>query len=79
MRPNADEQLKRLVVSTGNAMDELPILSRLEFVKNLLTLRGGNRDDRENEPALVLAVDVLNGVMDVLKTTPAGRLRAPEP
>jgi hypothetical protein len=60
--------------------ENLPILERLEFAKNLLLSRGGDPDSVPVDPLLVAVSDVVIGVIEVLRAHPdAGRLRIPEP
>jgi hypothetical protein len=80
MKNDATTQLKNLLIATCCAMDELPIIARLEFVKNIVTQNGGDKNDETYKPALALAGDVLMGVIDVLRAhKSAGQLRTPEP
>jgi hypothetical protein len=61
------------------ALDDLPILSQLEFARNLVFSRGGDKNSNP-DPALVIAADVLADVIEVLKRNPkAANLRSPEP
>jgi hypothetical protein len=72
-----NEQLTAAVVS---AMNDLPILSRLEFAKNMVLENGGNRHNVGHDPVLVLVNDILADVIQVIKRHPvAAQLRAPEP
>lgn len=62
------------------AMNDLPILARLEFVKNIIFDRGGSRGQDPQEEALIIAADVLGGIIKVLRANPAAaQLRSPEP
>jgi hypothetical protein len=78
MDADIEKRIHDLVIAAGCAIDDLPILARLEFAKNIVTQNGEDKNHAEREPALVLAVDVLNGVIDVLKTSPAAKLRVPK-
>jgi hypothetical protein len=67
-------------LATVAAMEDLPILARLEFVQSLLLSRGGSRDALPRDMVLVTAEEVLDGVIRVLKKHPrAAKLRWPEP
>jgi hypothetical protein len=80
MNRDTNHSPKDLQNAVKDAMDDLPILSRLEFVKNLIFDKGGNRAGVPQDTVLVTACDVLDGVIDVLKKHPrAARLREPEP
>jgi hypothetical protein len=63
------------------AMDDLPILARLQFVKNIIFDRAANLDIPEQcEEVLIIAHNVLNGVVEVLEANPtSAQLRSPEP
>jgi len=62
-----DEQL---IVDIVNSMDDLPILSRLEFAKSLVFDKGGDKNSLPREASLVTAVRVLDGVIEALKKRP---------
>ena len=62
-----NKKVHDLVIATTCAIDDLPILSRLEFAKVLIFQNGGNKDDESQQSALVLASDVIDSVMDVLR------------
>ena len=67
------------VKSVTLALDDLPILARLEFARNLVFGRGGDRNS-DPDPLLVIATDVLNDVIEVLKNNAAAaNLRRPVP
>jgi hypothetical protein len=64
----------------ADATDDLPILSRVEFAKNLIFDHGGDRNNLPQDPILITAVEVLSGVIQVLRANPtAASLRSPEP
>jgi len=66
--------------ATIAALNNLPILARLEFVANLLFDHGGSRESSPRDWHVVTATEVLDGVISVLKTQPqAAQLRRPEP
>ena len=61
------------------AIDDLPILARLEFAQNLLFSHGGNKDSLEPNAALILAFDIIGDVIKVLDKHPrAAKLRTPQ-
>jgi hypothetical protein len=61
------------------ALGDLPILARLEFARNMIFGRGGDKHSTP-DPVLVVATDVLSGVIEVLKKHPAAaNLRTPAP
>jgi hypothetical protein len=63
-----------------DAIEVLPIISRLQITKQLLCLRGGDKESAGADASLVAAVEVLEGVIKVLNAHPsAGQLRYPEP
>ena len=75
--PDNEQDIGKTLIT---ALDDLPILARLEFAKNLVFDRGGDKDNLPQDPILVIATDVLTSVIDVLKKHPAAaNLRAPEP
>lgn len=66
--------------ATINALNNLPILARLEFVSNLLFDHGGSRESSPRNWLVVTATEVLDGAITVPKTQPqAAQLRKPEP
>jgi len=63
-----------------DAFDGLPILCRLEFVKNVLLNSGGEKGSNPMDPTLVVVAEILAGVVEVLEAHPtAAQLRSPEP
>jgi hypothetical protein len=81
--PSAEEEQneqERLVHEVTFALNDLPILSRLEFAKNLLMGNGGDRHSLPQVPGLVIAHEVITEVIAVLKKHPtAAQLRTPQP
>ena len=62
------------------ALNDLPILARLEFARNLLQSNGGDKDSLPQKAELVIALDVIGDVIKVLeKRPPAGTLRTTNP
>jgi hypothetical protein len=73
----AAEEASNAVV---RAMNDLPILARLEFVKNIIFDRGGSRGQDTQEEVLIIAADVLGGVIEDLKANhTVAQLRSPQP
>lgn len=71
--PNKEADLSKSVVG---AMDDLPILERLQFAKNLIFDKGGDGASVPQDPTLVVATEVITGVIQVLKAHPrAAKLR----
>ena len=71
---SADEISKDIV----HALNDLPILARLEFVKNIIFDRGGSRDVAPRDEMLVIATEVLRDVINVLRDHPtAAQLHKP--
>ncbi len=65
-----DHENVGLLEATVSALDSLPILARLEFVKNLIFDRGGDKHCHSKDLVLVAAATVLDGVITVLKKHP---------
>lgn len=62
------------------AMNNLPIISRLEFAKNLIADHGGERDLLPQDAVLVAAAEILGEVIEVLRQHPRlARLRGNNP
>ncbi len=62
------------------AFEDLTVLARLEFAKNLICKRNGEPGDASFDPFLATAEELLSGVIKVLRTVPkVGALRLPEP
>ncbi len=69
------------------AVAALPVLARLEFVRNLIFSRYGSTQhipigdqSLPQDPIMEGTVDILDGIIDVLKRHPrAAKLRKPEP
>jgi hypothetical protein len=53
-----------------SALDDLPIIARLEFARNLVCNRAGDEDDLSMDPALMVAGEVISDVIRVLRTAP---------
>jgi hypothetical protein len=63
-----------------DAVEILPIISRLEVARRLVCRRGGDKESLGAEPSMVAAVEILEGVIRVLEVHPeAANLRHPEP
>ena len=54
------------------AVDELPVMARLQFVKNLLLDHGGAKECVSKDSVLVLSVEVLAGAIAELDRRPVG-------
>jgi hypothetical protein len=68
------------VREVARAIDDLPILARLEMARNLLVVNGGSKDALELKPALVLVHDIICDVIRVLDKRPrVAKLRTPNP
>jgi hypothetical protein len=62
------------------ALDQLPIVHRLEVAAMLILAHGGDKGSTPNSPPLVLAGQIVFDVIDVLKAHPkAAKLWKPEP
>jgi hypothetical protein len=69
-----------LTKSVVRALDDLPLLARLEFVRNIILNRGGDEASTPQDSVLVTATKVLNGTIEILRAHPqAAGLRTPEP
>jgi hypothetical protein len=67
--------IRELVRHTIISMTDLPIIERLRFVSNLLLSRGGEATDPEGDPHIVIAREIINETISVLKAHPrAARL-----
>jgi hypothetical protein len=63
-----------------DAMCDLPILARLEFVRNIVFSRGGTRGNSFEDEGMIIASDVLRDVIKVLQQDKrAAELRHFEP
>jgi len=79
-QPEGDEQQNEVIAATIAALDDLPIISRLEFAKNLVFDNGGDRHRLPQDPVLIVVNDTLADVIEVLKKhPPAAQLRTPGP
>ena len=79
-----DEEIKekflRYNAEVAQGFDNLPIVTRLEFISNVLCNRAGRASDPHYDPALLTLVEILEGTMDILRTVPnIDRLRLAEP
>ena len=75
-----EQQQNGLVATTISALNDLPIISRLEFAKNMIFDRGGDRHSIPQDPVLIVVNDVLADVIKVLDKHPqAAQLRTPAP
>jgi hypothetical protein len=83
-RPNNNPNITQgsaddITLATVDAMNELPILSRLKFAESLLVGRFGARDSSPRDMVVVMANEVIRGVIDVLEKYPrAAKLRDPQ-
>jgi hypothetical protein len=69
-----------IVREVSEALAELPILARLEFAKNVMLNRDGDKGMLPLDPVSAIVTEVLNGVIDVLKKHPqAAKLRTLDP
>jgi hypothetical protein len=66
-REAMDNFSKEVVVALNN----LPILTRLEFAKNLLDAKGGHKDAIDPNHQLIVVSDVLSEVIRVLEKHPS--------
>jgi hypothetical protein len=58
--------------SVVRALDDLPVLERLKFVKNLIFDHGGAKESVPQDPVLVVATEVLSEVIVELEKGPIG-------
>jgi hypothetical protein len=76
---NEPETEPETLKATVYALNNLPILTRLEFAANLVFDRGGDRSGLPVDWHAVLLNDILRGVIGVLKTHPeAAGLERPD-
>ena len=80
---NPDDELTdredEFVSDIVRAMKGLPIISQLEFTKNLLFDHGGDRGSAPLNPITLAATEIIDGVIEVLRKHPrAARLRRPD-
>jgi hypothetical protein len=81
MAPDEEQKTEeeKIVHEVTSALNDLPILARLEFAKNLLMGNGGDRHSLPQLPGLVIAHEVVTDVIRVLeKHTAAAQLRTPK-
>jgi hypothetical protein len=70
---------EKFVCDIVRAMKNVPIISQLEFAKNLLFDHGGDRGSAPQDPVAVAATEIIEGVIEVLRKHPrAARLRRPD-
>ena len=75
--PETDQD--KLAAAVSSAFDDLPILARLQFVRNIILDRGGSRGIDPQDFVLITAADVLTGAIKVLTKHPiAAQLSTPE-
>jgi hypothetical protein len=71
---------EKLIDATVSALNDLPILARLEFAKNMVFHVGGDKNGLPQDLVLIAVHDVLDDIAEVLKKHPAAaQLRSPEP
>lgn len=69
-----------MIKEIASACEDLPILARLEFAKNLICNKIGELGDPSFDPCLGTAEELLSGVIKVLRTVPrVAELRLPQP
>jgi hypothetical protein len=61
-----------LASSIASAFDDLPVVARLRFVKNLIFDHGGDKISVPKDSKLVLSVEILTSVIDDLEKGPVG-------
>jgi len=72
-------EVDQLMFNVTGAMNDLPILARLEFAANLVFDVGGIKDANITVPELVVAHGVLSDVIKILEENPsAAQLRTPK-
>jgi hypothetical protein len=67
-----DGEVKIMTSSVVSALDDLPVLARLRFVKSLVCEHGGSDTSLPRNPVMVLSADVLSGIIDELERGPIG-------
>lgn len=74
-------EVHQLMRDVRTAMNDLPIIARLQFAANLVFDAGGIRGSDTTVPELVIAYDVLSDVINVLERHPdaVGLKRTPFP
>lgn len=79
MTIDGDEKIELPVDDVINAINDLPILERLEIARNLLLRSGGSKDALEPNAVMVFVHDLIHDVIKVLDKHPrAAKLRTPE-
>jgi hypothetical protein len=80
---NTEDQIElnlSIVREVSEAMTDLPILTRLKFVKSIMFNRDGNMEMLPIDPVAAIATEVLRGVIDFLKQNEKlTNLKTPEP
>jgi hypothetical protein len=64
------------------ALDDQPLMVRLEFVRNMIAASGGEKGSTQQDPNLVVASEVLKATIEILGTYPKvamARCEADEP
>ena len=71
---------EKLVHDVTFALNDLPILARLQFAANLILGNGGMKDTVDQVPALIVAHEVISDVIKVLEKHPlVAELHTPKP
>ena len=79
-REEHQAEINRLVRDANLALNELPIVERLQFVAQMILLSGGVQGSIATVPSLVLAHEALNNVIGIIKKHPkVAQLRGAEP
>jgi len=68
-----EEMMEKAAMEVVRSMNDLPIIARIQFARNVLLDRGGNRGadaDVKYDPLLQVAAEVLAGVKEVLRQNP---------
>jgi hypothetical protein len=81
VNPEIDQSAAfRLAADIVFALDDLPILERLEIAKNLVEANGGHKHAAGSNFQLMVVYDILGDVIKVLERHPtAAKLRTAEP
>jgi hypothetical protein len=73
---------RMIVIGEAEHLNQLPMIERLENVKNMLFDDGGDKDSTPCDPSKAIAVEVLSEVIQELKRSPAlrkSRKSSPDP
>lgn len=66
--------------SVVEAFEDVPIVYRLQFVKMIVLGRGGEMASVPNDPALIVAAQMLDRIIDMMERHPAmAKFGRPEP